>query len=180
MLLFSYYLLLNLVILGASWFKAWRELNFIGFLFTFAIALIWGYATYTPEHFATIESLLIFFFLLYLAIPILFALRQPPELKGFVDGTLVFGMPMSAAMLQAALTRGMGEYLLAWSAFGAALIYSALAWALWQREKMRLLAEAHLALAIVFGTVTPFFCVPRLSDVRLLDAGRCSDILDGL
>ena len=156
-LLFSYYLLLNLVILGASWFKSWRELNFIGFLFTFAIAIFWGNSSYRPEHFATIEPFLIAFFLLYLAIPILFAQRQPPEFKGIVDATLVFGMPMSAAMLQAALTRDMGDYLLAWSAFGAALIYSTLAYALWKREKMRLLAEAHLALAVVFGTVAPYF-----------------------
>ncbi len=156
-LLFSYYLLLNLVILAASWFKSWRELNFIGFLFTFAIALIWGYATYQPENFSTVEPFLILFFLLYLAIPILFASRQSPELKGFVDGTLVFGMPLSAAMLQAALTRGMGDTVLAWSALGAALIYAVLAWMLWQREKMRLLAEAHMALAVVFGTATPFF-----------------------
>ena len=156
-LLFSYYLLLNLIILGASWFKSWRELNFIGFLFTFAIAIFWGHSTYRPEHFATVEPFLIAFFFLYLAIPILFAQRQPPELKGIVDATLVFGVPMSAAMLQAALTRGMDDNVLAWSAAGAALIYAGLAWALWSREKMRLLAEAHLALAIVFGTVAPYF-----------------------
>jgi len=156
-LLFSYYLLLNCVILAASWFKSWRELNFIGFLFTFAIALLWGNSTYRPEHFATVEPFLIAFFLLYLAIPILFAHRQPPQLKGIVDGTLVFGVPMSVAMMQAALTRGMGDYILAWSALGAALIYGGLAWTLWRRENMRLLAEAHLALAIVFGTVAPYF-----------------------
>lgn len=156
-LLFSYYLILNLVILGASWFKSWRDLNLVGFVFTFAIALMWGNATYTPAHFATVEPFLIAFFLLYLAIPILFAQRQPPELKGVVDATLVFGMPLSTAMLQAALTRGMGDQILAWSAFAAALIYAALAFALWNRERMRLLAEAHLALAIVFGTVAPYF-----------------------
>ncbi len=156
-LLFSYYLLLNLIILAASWFKSWRELNFIGFLFTFAIALLWGNSTYRPEHFATLEPFLIAFFLLYLAIPILFAHRQPPQLKGIVDGTLVFGVPMSVAMMQAALTSGMGDYILAWSALGAALVYGGLAWALWRRENMRLLAEAHLALAIVFGTVAPYF-----------------------
>ncbi len=156
-LLFSYYLLLNLVILGTSWFKSWRELNLVGFIFTFAVALVWGRTTYQPEHFSTIEPFLFAFFLLYLAIPILFAQRQPPELKGLVDGTLVFGMPMSAAMLQAALTRGMGDYVLAWSALFAALVYGGLAWVLWKREKMRLLAEAHLALAVVFGTVAPYF-----------------------
>ena len=158
-LLFSYYLLLNLVILGASWFKAWRELNFIGFLFTFAIALIWGYASYQPEHFSTVEPFLIAFFLLYLAIPILFAHRQPPQLKGLMDGTLIFGMPLSAAMLQAALTRGLGDQILAWSALSVALVYACLAWVLWKREKMRLLAEAHLALALVFGTVSPYFAL---------------------
>ena len=156
-LLFSYYLLLNLIILSASWFKSWRELNFTGFLFTFAIAIFWGHSTYRPEHFTTVEPFLIAFFFLYLAIPILFAQRQPPELKGIVDATLIFGVPMSAAMLQAALTRGMGDNILAWSATGAALIYAGLAWALWSREKMRLLAEAHLALAIVFATVAPYF-----------------------
>ncbi len=156
-LLFSYYLLLNLVILAASWLRSWRELNFIGFLFTFAIALLWGNSTYRPEHFATVEPFLIAFFLLYLAIPILFAHRQPPELKGVVDATLVFGMPLSVAMLQAALTRGMGDHILAWSALAAAIVYGGLAWLLWRRDNMRLLAEAHLALALVFGTVAPYF-----------------------
>jgi uncharacterized membrane protein len=156
-LLFSYYLLLNLIILAASWFKSWRALNFIGFLFTFAIGLLWGHSNYSPAHFATVEPFLIAFFLLYLAIPILFASRQPPQLKGVVDATLVFGMPLSTAMMQAALTKGMGDNMLAWSATGAAIIYAALARSLWYREHMRLLAEAHLALAVVFGTVAPYF-----------------------
>ena len=156
-ILFSYYLLLNIVILAVSWFRSWRELNFIGFLFTFAIALFWGHANYRPELFATVEPFLIAYFFLYLAIPILFAHRQPPQLRGIVDATLVFGMPLSAAMMQAALTRGMGDRILAWSAALAALVYGVLAAFLWRRANMRLLAEAHLALAIVFGTVAPYF-----------------------
>ena len=78
------------------------------------------------------------------AIPILFAYRQPPQLKGIVDGTLIFGMPLSAAMMQAALTRGMDDNILAWSAFIASAIYFTLARLLWNRRNMRLLAEAHL------------------------------------
>lgn len=156
-MLFSYYLLLNLVILGASWFKSWRELNLVGFLFTFAISLAWGYQKYVPENFASVEPFLIAFFLLYLAIPILFAHRQPPQLKGLVDGTLIFGVPLSASMMQAALTRGMPDNILMWSAIAVAAIYFVLAWLLWKRENMRLLAEAHLALAVVFGTCAPYF-----------------------
>jgi uncharacterized membrane protein len=156
-LLFSYYLLLNVFILGVSWFKSWRALNLTGFIFTFAIALFWGHSNYQPAYFATVEPFLIVFFALYVAIPIVFAHRQPPELKGFVDGTLIFGTPLSCAMMQAALTRGMGDNILAWSAAGVALMYGVLAWALWRRDNMRVLAEAHLALAIVFGTVAPYF-----------------------
>jgi uncharacterized membrane protein len=33
--LFGYYTVLNLTILAIAWFKAWRELNVLGFLFTF-------------------------------------------------------------------------------------------------------------------------------------------------
>ncbi len=156
-LLFSYYLMLNLVIFGVSWFKSWRSLNLTGFIFTFAIALFWGSSHYQPAFFSTVEPFLIAFFALYVAIPILFAHRQPPELRGFVDGTLIFGTPLSAAMMQSALTRGMGDHILAWSAAGVALVYAALAFSLWKRQSMRVLAEAHLALAIVFGTVAPYF-----------------------
>jgi uncharacterized membrane protein len=156
-LLFSYYLLLNVVIVATSWFRSWRELNFVGFLFTFAIGVVWGYTNYRPELFDTVEPFLVAFFLLYLAIPILFAHRQPPQLRGIVDATLVFGMPLSAAMMQSALTRGMGDRVLAWSAALAAVVYAVLARSLWNRPNMRLLAEAHVALAIVFGTVAPYF-----------------------
>ena len=40
--LFSYYALLDVAILGIAWFKAWRVLNVLGFVFTFGIATLWG------------------------------------------------------------------------------------------------------------------------------------------
>jgi uncharacterized membrane protein len=40
--LFSYYALLDLAILGIAWFKAWRLLNVLGFVFTFGIGTLWG------------------------------------------------------------------------------------------------------------------------------------------
>ena len=36
--LFSYYALLNLSIFSIAWFKSWRLLNWVGFIFTFVIA----------------------------------------------------------------------------------------------------------------------------------------------
>lgn len=155
-LLFSYYLLLNVFILGVSWFKSWRALNLVGFLFTFLVGLFWGWHNYRPELFNSVEPFVVGFFVIYLAIPILFAHRQPPRLRGLVDATLVFGTPLTAAAMQAGLVRDF-EYGLAWSASGAAAVYALLATVLWRRDNMRVLAEAHAALAVVLGSLAVAF-----------------------
>lgn len=153
-MLFSYYALLNAGILGIAWFKAWRELNLLGFGFTFVIGAFWGMQYYTPQHFATTEPFLILFFLFYVAIAVLFALRSPLQLCGYVDGSLVFGVPVVGFALQTGLVKNI-EYGLAWSALALALFYVLLATALWRRriDGMRLLTEAFLALGVVFGTL---------------------------
>ena len=48
-LLFGYYALLNAGILGIAWFKAWRSLNLLGFLFTFVIATLVGRDALSPR-----------------------------------------------------------------------------------------------------------------------------------
>jgi uncharacterized membrane protein len=155
-MLFSYYLLLNLFILGVSWFRAWRALNLTGWFFTFAVAVLWGSRSYRPELFGTVEPFLIAFFAIYLVIPILFATRQPPQLKGWVDGTLVFGTPAAVAVLQAQLVSDM-EYGLAWSCALGAALYAALAIAVFRREHMQLLRDTYIALAVGLGTLAIFF-----------------------
>lgn len=155
-MLFGYYTLLNGFILLISWFKAWRELNLVGFIFTFIVGVFWGANNYRPELFATVEPFVLIFFAMYLVIPILFARRQPPELNGLVDGTLVFGTPVSAAFMQAALVRDIPNGL-AWSATGAALLYAVLAVMVIRREGMRLLGETYIALATIFATMAIFF-----------------------
>lgn len=166
-MLFSYYVLLNSGILGIAWFKAWRELNLLGFLFTFIIGSLWGWQYYRPEHFATTEPFLIIFFLFYVAIAVLFALRQPLQLKGYVDGTLVFGVPLVGFSLQYALVREM-EYGLAFSALALGFVYVGLAMALWQRqiEGIRLLTESFLALGVAFATMA----IPLALDGRWTSA----------
>jgi len=158
MVLFSYYTLLNGFIVAVSWFKSWRDLNLTGFIFTFIVGVVWGASNYRPELFATVEPFVLIFFAMYLVIPILFAARQPPELKGLVDGTLVFGTPLSAAFMQAALVRDL-PYGLAWSAGCAAGLYALLALLVIRREGMRLLGETYVALAVVFATMTIFFAL---------------------
>lgn len=153
-MLFSYYALINLGIVSIAWYRSWRELNLLGFLFTFIIGLSWGFKYYRPEFFNSVEPFLILFFVFFVVIAVLFATRHPPHLKGYVDGTLVFGVPIVAFGLQSQLVKNI-EYGLALSALVLSGVYISLAIALWKRsaEGLRLLTEAFLALAVIFGTL---------------------------
>lgn len=152
--LFSYYALLNAGIIGIAWFRAWRVLNLVGFAFTFVIGASWGSNYYKPEYFASTEPFLILFFVMYSLVAVLFAIRQEPQLKGYVDGILVFGTPIVTAALQATLVSRY-EFGLAWSALAAGLYYIVIATVLFYRNRreLRLLSEAFLAFGAVFATV---------------------------
>jgi uncharacterized membrane protein len=166
-MLFSYYLVLNLGILGVAFYKSWRLLNLLGFAFTFVIATFWGVTRYEPGQFASTEPFLIAFFLLYLAVPVLYARRQAFALVHYVDGTLVFGVPLVAFGLQAGLVRPF-EFGAAWSAFCLGALYLLLASAMWRRagENLRLLTESFLALGVGFGTLA----IPLAFDGRITSA----------
>ena len=161
--LFSYYLILNCAILGIAWYRSWRELNIIGFAFTFGVGTLWGYQYYVPELFATTEPFLVLYFLFYTIIAVLFAFRAPPKLRGYVDGTLLFGTPTIAFALQTQLLHDT-EYGLAISAAILAAFYASLA--LWLRrtqgKNFDLLAQAFVALAVAFGTIA----IPLAMDDR--------------
>lgn len=151
--LFSYYLLLNTGILAISWYRGWRVLNVLGFVFTFVIGSIWGADSYRPELFRTTEPFLIAFFLLYLAIPLLPALRnQDPDRRDIVDGTLVFGTPLVAFGLQTALLSPNREQL-ALSALVMAIIYAALAVFVWRHAQLARWRKAYAGLSLVFATL---------------------------
>ncbi len=156
--LFSYYAVLNTGIFGIAWFKAWRILNWLGFVFTFVIASLWGHDSYSAEYFNTTEPFLILFFLFYVAVSILFSHKQPPHLKGLVDGSLVFGVPLVGFTLQGLLVSDY-EFGLALSALGMSVIYFLLASWLWNKkiEGMRLLTESFISLAVIFASLAiPF------------------------
>ena len=154
-ILFSYYAILNCAIIGIAWQRAWRELNVLGFVFTFVIGSIWGYTGYNSSEFSTTEPFLILFFFIYVFIPVFFARSVAPNIRGFVDGTLVFGAPLVAFGLQATLVSDT-QYGLAWTAGGLTVFYSALAAALLLRapDYMRVLGEAFAGLAFAFLAIT--------------------------
>ena len=152
--LFTYYLLLNAAILGIAWYRAWRILNVLGFAFTFGVGTVWGYEYYRPELVASTEPFLLAFFFFYQAIAILFAFRQPPNLRGIVDGTLIFGTPVIAFAMQSRLVENT-EYGLAISAITLAVFYTLVASWLHRRQgkQMRLLIESFTALGVAFATI---------------------------
>ena len=168
--LFSYFALLNAGIFAIAWFKAWRVLNLIGFFGTFGIGFAWGLNSYTPAMFWSTEPFLVLFFLMYLAIGLLFArrkllepvdddhdhmpLRHAPRQGSYVDGTLVLGTPIVGFGLQYAVVEHL-EFGAAFSALGLGVIYMGLARWLAARVHGRasLLMETCLALGVVFATL---------------------------
>jgi uncharacterized membrane protein len=153
-MLFGFYLVLNLGVFVIAWYKAWRLLNLVAFGFTFVISSIWGGTFYRPEHYATTQPFLIAFFLLYVAIAVLFAMRRAESKLDYVDSVMVFGVPLVAAGLQFGLIKEI-EYGAAWSALALGGFYVLLArifWAL-HRESLQLLAESFVALGVGFATL---------------------------
>ncbi|MGO4467507.1 DUF2339 domain-containing protein, partial [Pseudoduganella sp. RAF53_2] len=155
--LFSYYALLNAGVFAIALKRSWRALNLLGFAFTFAIGTAWGVLRYQPENYQSAQAFLILFFLYYVGIAVAYARLQAPQLKNYVDGTLVFGTPMLAASLQFPLVKGMA-FGMAFSALALGLFYGALAMVLARRRAVfGMLVDAFIALAVVFGTLAiPF------------------------
>lgn len=181
--LFSYFILLNTGILAIAWFKAWRLLNLIGFVGTFGIGTAWGLRSYTPELFWSTEPFMIVFFLMYLAIGLLFTRRKLLETAGgpeddsreallrwsarkgdYVDGTMLFGPPLVGFGLQFALVQHL-ELAAAFSALALGAIYMGLARVLMGGRAL-LLAETCLALGVIFASLA----IPLGLDARWTSA----------
>ncbi len=152
--LFSWFAVLNAAVFWISWRRSWRVLNLIGFVFTFGVGTVWGARFYRPELFASVEPFLILFFAFYLVIGLLYVLRQSQHRRPWVDGTLVFGTPLLAFPLQAALLKDQPTHMpLAFSALVVAVIYVGMMVWLRRRRDERLLTQAYGALAMGFATL---------------------------
>ncbi|WP_322106747.1 DUF2339 domain-containing protein [Paraburkholderia sp. J41] len=169
--LFGYYAILNIGIISFAWFKAWRPLNLLGFVFTFTIGAAWGSTAYRSELLRSTEPFLVLFFLIYVGIGLLYAVKREIALKSYIDGTLVFGTPIVVAGLQAALVRNV-PFGLAWSAVVLAAFYLGVAlWLKPRRARLGLLFDATLALGVIFATLAlPFaFSGPTTSAAWALE-----------
>ena len=156
--LFSYYGLLNAGVLLMAWLRQWRWLNWTGFIATFAIALGWQLLNYRSADYALVQPFFAVYFLMYLLIGYWFTLRQGHQSRGFIDGSLVFGLPLLSFSQQLLLTQhwSQGDSL---SAAVYALIYAAMYGLVrrQQRGDLRRFGQIQLGLALMFASlVLPF------------------------
>jgi uncharacterized membrane protein len=165
--LFSYYVLLNLAILFIAYKRSWRVLNLVGFAVTFGVFALWVNDRYQPNMLASTMPFLIAFFLVYVIAAILYARHHTTQfnasVNGAVDATLVFGAPIIAFGIQAVLVRGI-EFALAFSALALGAFYLILAVVLRKRnaDTLRLLIDCFIALGVGFVTLA----VPLALDAR--------------
>jgi len=166
--LFGYFAVLNGAIFALAWTKAWRALDALGFVFTFALGAFWGHGYYRPEHFAVVQPFLALFFGFYVTIAILHARRGLPAARDPVDGLLVFGVPLTGFALQAALVRDV-THGAAWSALAIAVLYALLHVALRRRDEpgLLLLSRAFLALAVIFAMIAVPFALDNRETAAL-------------
>ncbi len=162
--LFSYYLVLDLGIAAVAWFKTWRLLNVVGFVFTFVVATAWGGLSYRSEHYASSQAFLVAFFLLFNAVLMMPARRLAASSSpggtarsdAWVNGSLLFGLPTITFVLQHGLVRHWA-YGTALSALVLAAFYVVMATRMKRQPALAVTFEATLAIATVFLTlVIPF------------------------
>ncbi len=165
--LFAYYVLLNLAILFIAYKRSWRVLNLVGFAFTFGVFTLWASDRYESAMLANTMPFLIVFFLIYVATAILYSRHETTKfsasVNGAVDATLVFGAPIAAFGLQAVLVRHI-EFALAFSSLALGAFYLLLAFVLLKRNAatQKLLIECFLALGVGFVTLA----IPLAFDAR--------------
>lgn len=150
--LFGYYAVLNAAIVAIAWFRAWRPLNLLGFVFTFGIGTLWGVLDYEAADYASAQAFLALFFAIYLAVPLLHARRRPMGRRDLIDGCLVFGTPLIAFSLQSGLMRD-DTTVLALCALGLAAVYAGLSWWLRRGGRFEVLQQAYALLAAGFATL---------------------------
>ena len=171
--LMSYMAILDAGILAMAWFKAWRPLNLVGAVATFALASAWVREHDLPADHAGVQAFLVAFFLLFTLTGVLFARRalaagdasqdtrplaeralDALHLVGRVDSTLTFGVPLAAFSLQYLLVRDW-TWGPAWAAAAFALFHILLGGVLMRGAQPRyaLLGEAHVIVGTIFGTL---------------------------
>ena len=150
---FSFYTVLSAAIIAVAWFKVWPSLNLLGLAFNFGIAAFWLLGRYAEEDWPSVQPFIATFVLMYMVLPVLFAVREPPSIRQPWTASLVFGAPFLGLGLQY-LVIGHTAYGLATSAL-VLLGLEAVLYVVARRlgDDVGELAEAFAALGIAFAAI---------------------------
>lgn len=151
---FGFYLILSAAIVAVARFKIWPELNLLGLGFTLAVSAFWVFTRYSEQDWATTQPLIALLVLLYMTIPVLFAARQPPDVKAWMTSPLVFGLPFAALGLQLVLT----EHFESGAALSSGILAVILALFAWMAHRYGKesgsLRDAYAGLSVAFVAIT--------------------------
>ena len=152
--LFSYYAILNGLIMLMSAVKSWPELNSLGFVATFIISAMWGADAYQPENYLVTQCFLVLFLVFYTAISILYAASQSRKNSEYIDAVVTFGTPLVVFVLQAGLSKYY-PYGLAWSALALSCYYAAIVGVIyfWKESTLTALKHIFTAFSLIFATI---------------------------
>ena len=160
---FGFYAVLSAAIVAVAWYKTWPQLNLLGLGFTFGIAAFWLWRRFDEDKWADVQPLIAVLILLYLAIPVLFAIREAPDLRRPSTAPLVFGTPFLGFGLQY-LAVGHTDHGMAVSAAALALVHGALAVVAYRLgRECRPLAESNIGLGVAFAVIA----APLVFDAHL-------------
>ena len=160
---FGFYAVLSAAIVAVAWYKTWPQLNLLGLGFTFGIAAFWLWRRFDEDKWADVQPLIAVLILLYLAIPVLFAIREAPDLRRPSTVPLVFVTPFLGFGLQY-LAVGHTDHGMAVSAAALALVHGVLAVVAYRLgRECRPLAESYIGLGVAFAVIA----VPLVFDAHL-------------
>ncbi len=164
-ILFSYYLFLNLSIVIIAYYKRWRALNLLGFIVTSLVGILWGMSRYHVDNYLVVQIFLILFYAIYLLTSLLYASHGSTtkslttiQTEQFIDYILIFGTPLIGFSLQYALMKPY-EWGAAFSSLILTAVYTGLTYSLINAIRngnvvYRKLSDCLMAIAVSFLTLT--------------------------
>ncbi|MCL4442282.1 MAG: DUF2339 domain-containing protein [Firmicutes bacterium] len=152
--LFSYIALLDCGILALAYFKQWRSINIISFVFTLAILALWVISPYARDPVWTNQIFYIVFFAIFACLAIFYNMvhrvrTKPDDLTMIIANATAFFV-LSYLNLQPHYDRYIG-----FLAFAMAVLYFIMGYLAWARNREdRFLVLSLWGISVVFLTIT--------------------------
>jgi len=104
--LFIYFAVLNAGVFALGFYRSWKGLNLLAFLFTFVTSLYWTMNRYVPEFFSSSEPFFLLYFLFFTVLGLRalqnrnYRFPRPQGSTHYSDVIIILGTPVASAVLQ--------------------------------------------------------------------------------